>query len=146
MDENSTQIKCSPHSSQGPLQKQEKTIAEATQTMALPGKSARPLKKRRIVSIEPEEQAVHDVHSRPSNNNRRSKARKKKAKRGRTIVSPLPSPPTSPATVIKKRVSWNDRGGNVVHVQPDPTKLYPCFNESDVWYTVSQISIHFQLS
>lgn len=135
MDENSTHVKCSPHSSQGPLQKQKMTIAEATQTMALPEKSTRPLKKRRIVSIEPEEEAVHYAHSRPSNNNRRRKARKKKAKRARTTVSPLPSPSTSPATVTKKSVSWNDRGGNVVHVQPDPTKLYPCLNESDLWYT-----------
>jgi len=103
--------------------------------MALPEKAARPLKKRRIVSIEPDEEPVRDAPSRSSSNESRSKAKKKRSKRSRTTVSPLPSPSTSPATVIKKRVSWNDRGGNVVHVQPDLTKQYPLFNESDLWYT-----------
>jgi hypothetical protein len=35
-----------------PLPKQDKTITEATRIMSLPGKSTRPLKKRRFVSIE----------------------------------------------------------------------------------------------
>ena len=141
-------MKRSPHSSQVqvPLQKLNKTIVEATQTMALPGKSARPLKKRRFVSIEPEEETAPRARSQPPNNDDGSNTRKTKAKRTRAAVSPLPSPSASPATVIKKSVSWNDPGGNVVHVRPDPTKTYPFFNESDIWYAVSRIFIHCVLS
>lgn len=118
--------------------KLDKAIAEAPQIMTLPRKSARPLKKRRIVSVESQEEVVDDTRSQSFDDDSRRKHRRKKAKRARTSVSPLSSPRTSPATVIKKSVSWNDPQGNVVHVQPDPTRLYPYFNESDVWYTVSQ--------
>ena len=118
-------------------QKLDKTIAEEPQIMTLPGKSARPLKKRRIVSVEPQEEVVDDTRSQSFDDDSRRKHRRKKAKRARTAVSPLSSPRTSPDTVIKKSVSWNDPQGNVVHVQPDPTQLYPYFNESDLWYTVS---------
>ncbi len=131
IDENFKQMKLKP------LQKQDQTITEAPQIMTLPGKPARPLKKRRIVSIEPKEEAVDDTRSQSSQNDNRRKVGRKKEKRARTTISPLPSPRTSPATVIKKSVSWNDPGGNVVHVQPDPSQLYPYFNESDLWYTVS---------
>ena len=138
-------MKISPLSSAESLQTRDKTISVTTQTMAFPKKTVRPLKKRRIVSIEPNEEQACGAPSRPSNNDSRRKIRRKKSKRGRTTVSPLTSPSTSPSTVIKKRVSWNDRGGNVVHVQPDLTKVYPLFNESDLWYTVSQCFANFWL-
>lgn len=129
-------MKYSPHSSHRRLEEQDKIIPQTTVTMALPENSARPLKKRRIVSIE-----VDVTSQQPINDSSRSKPRNKKTKRTRTAVSPLPSPPTSPPkTVIKKSVTWNDPDGNVVHVQPDPMKLHPFFNKSDVWYTVSHSS------
>lgn len=103
--------------------------------MALPEQSARPLKKRRILGIE------LDVSSQQPIDDSTSKPRNIKAKRSRTAVSPLPSPPASPPkTVIKKCVTWNDPEENAVYVQPDPTKLHPLFNETDVWYTVSHLS------
>lgn len=122
---------------QSTSQKMDKAITETSQIMTLPGKSARPLKKRRIVSVEPQEEVVDDTRSQSSDDDSRRKHKRKEAKRARTSVSPLASPRTSPDTVIKKSVSWNEAGGNVVHLQPDPTQLYPYFNESDLWYTVS---------
>jgi len=103
--------------------------------MSMPGKSTRPLKKRRIVSVEPEEPAV-DSPPPPTCN---PKAKKRKAKRARTTkkqnknVDRTPSP--SAIAAMKKSVTWNDPGGNRVHLQPDPTQVYPFFNESDLWYT-----------
>lgn len=132
-------MKFTPQSSHRHLEEQNKTIQQGTLAMALPEKSARPLKKRRIVGIE-----LDVTSQQPINDSSRGKPRNKKAKRTRTAVSPLPSPPTSPPkTVIKKTVTFNDPDGNIVHVQPDPMKLHPCFNESDVWYTVSYSSWSF---
>jgi len=120
----------------GPLQMQDKIIPEATRIMlSLPGKSTRPLKKRRFVSIESEDAVV----SKPPKNSS-AKSQKKKIKRARRskkqdvgIVSPLP--PSSPTTVMVKSVTWNDRAGNLVHMQPDPTQIFPNFNQFDLWYT-----------
>ena len=126
-----------------PLPKQDKTITEATRIMSLPGKSTRPLKKRRFVSIESKD--VFRAVSKPPKNYS-CKSQKNKAKRvsgskkqDEGIVSP--SPPSWPTTVMKKSVTWNDRGGNLVHMQPDPTQSFPYFNEFDLWYTVSRILI-----
>jgi hypothetical protein len=127
----------------GPLQMQEKTIPEATSRIMLsfPGKSTRPLKKRRFVSIESED----DVVSKSSNSSS-TKSQKKKSKRARRSkkqdvgIIP-PSPPSSPTTVLKKSVTWSDMAGNLVHMQPDFTQLFPNFNEFDLWYTVSRIIV-----
>lgn len=140
------------HSSVEALQDQSSsTVGNTQQTMSLPGKSARPLKKRRFVSIEPEEDAVvasPSPRNDDSSTSSSSKAEESKAKRARTneketkcVVSPSPSPPVSPSTEVKKSVKWNDPGGNMIHMQPDPTQLYPFFNEKDVWYTVSQVLV-----
>ena len=102
-------------------------------TMTLPIKPARPLKKRRFVSIEPEEEVADDARSQSSDDDSRST----EAKRARTAASPLPSLPSSPATASKKTLTWNDRGGNLIHVQPDPAQLFPFYKASDLWYTVS---------
>lgn len=126
----------------GPLQMQDKIIPEVTRIMlSLPGKSTRPLKKRRFVSIESEDAVV----SKPPKSSS-AKSQKKNIKRARRskkqdvgIVSPLP--PSSPTTVMVKSVTWNDRAGNLVHMQPDPTQIFPNFNQFDLWYTVSPILV-----
>jgi hypothetical protein len=123
-----------------PLQKQDTTLSKATtRIMSMPGKSTRPLKKRRIVSVEPEEPVVDS----PLPQTCIPKAKKRKAKRARTAkkqnnnVDRTLSP--SAMSMMKKSVTWNDPGGNRVHLQPDPTQVYPFFNESDLWYTVSHV-------
>jgi len=108
--------------------------------MSLPLKSTRPLKKRRIVRIEQDDsnqsQPPHD-NGRNDERKETKLARKFKRQKKNVDVSPLPSPPSSPATVVKNNVTWDDKNGNSVHQQPDPSQLYPHFNERDLWYTVS---------
>ena len=122
------------------------TVGNAEQTMSLPRKSARPLKKRRIVSIESEEDVVASQPPKHTDSSSNSKDEENKVKRVRIdknetkgVVSPFPSPPISPSTVAKKSVTWNEPVENIIHVQPDPSQLYPLFNENDVWYTVSNL-------
>jgi len=125
-------------SSTGHLQQQEKIIQKLQRTMSL---SARPLKKRRVASIPDKDVSGSEEQQQQMPNNGSRQGIRKKAqiserstKKLKGVVSP--SPPSSPATVTKKSVTWNVRDGDtVVYVQPDISQTYPDYNENDVWYT-----------
>lgn len=117
------------HILSGPLQEQDKRIQEAPTTVM---SSTRPFKKRRIVTIKPDDVAALEQPRSAC------KGKKKKAQQPRTTKKPKkgfvsPSPPSSPVMVMKKSVTWNEQGGNIFHLQPDS-----CVNDGDLWYTVSQ--------
>eukprot|EP00535_Pseudo-nitzschia_heimii_P013326 CAMPEP_0197197596 /NCGR_PEP_ID=MMETSP1423-20130617/32948_1 /TAXON_ID=476441 /ORGANISM="Pseudo-nitzschia heimii, Strain UNC1101" /LENGTH=674 /DNA_ID=CAMNT_0042651421 /DNA_START=94 /DNA_END=2118 /DNA_ORIENTATION=- len=114
--------------------------------MSLPGKSTRPLKKRRFVSIEDDDVSICEqkqqqqqqelkpkIEGAQGNRKKARKIQKSTKKKNNGIVSP--SPPSSPVTVAKKSVTWNVRDGNMVHNQTDISRTYPHYNENDVWYT-----------
>jgi len=122
-----------------PLHQQDESFTNATRAMSLSllGKSTRPLKKRRIVSISIERD---DASQQAKDAMKAMKAKKRKVRRSgaakkqsNAVISPVP--PSSPARMVKNSVTWNDREGNMIHLQPDPTQLHPYFNESDLWYT-----------
>lgn len=114
------------HILSGPLQEQDKRIQEAPTTVM---SSTRPFKKRRIVTIKPDDVAALEQPRSAC------KGKKKKAQQPRTTKKPKkgfvsPSPPSSPVMVMKKSVTWNEQGGNIFHLQPDS-----CVNDGDLWYT-----------
>jgi len=126
MESSDTSI--TPQSISGPLQKQEKSIRQATRSMTLPEKSTRPLKKRRVVSIE-------DYKEQKQQQNGSSLAKKQKARKAERAAKKQkkghvsPSPPSSPDTVTQNSVTWNGKDGNMIYVQ------HPNYDENDVWFT-----------
>jgi len=123
--------------------------------ISLPGQSLRPLKKRRIVvdftDYDHTDDNLDDATITKTKTKTKAKAKAKtktktKAKRKPPVVKrkkigaitpPSSLPPSSSPTVTKKTVTWNDREGNVIHSQQDPSLYFPYYDEKERWYTVS---------
>uniref|UniRef100_A0A7S4AKS2 Uncharacterized protein n=1 Tax=Pseudo-nitzschia australis TaxID=44445 RepID=A0A7S4AKS2_9STRA len=108
--------------------------------MAFPGQPLRPLKKRRIVSVDRKnEYRTTDGEKREVSLLADKKTKTREMEGIMTgVVTIAPSPPSSPIR-RKKSVTWNDREGNLIYSQQGPTattkRFFSSFDESDVWYT-----------
>ena len=111
-----------------------------------PGQPLRPLKKRRILSVDRNNEYRtidgDQHHTVLQKLTKKEKNTREVEGKMTGVVEIARSPPSSPIR-IKKSVTWNDREGNLIHSKQGPTattkRFFSSLNESDLWYTVSLV-------